>query len=429
MYLRYFLKTRELIAKTHNTGHCFVKLVILSSLYGFEGGGAGIIASQLARGLFASGHQVVVVTLGDRRYPICTEEDGLRIYRFRPLNIYTLEEKDAYPTWQKAIWQTIDLYNVQCADVFKSVLLKEAPDIVHIHKMRGFSGAVWSVGAKLFPGRVIQTCHDYESMSPDGILRGAIGRMALRKQWPIRGYQLIRAQLSAGVSVVTAPSSLTLKRITGSGLFPSARTAVIPNTHGWSRDKLRLIHQKGSDLSKDDVRFLFMGRLEREKGIFELCEAFLQVFKLHPNVQLDIAGWGTLDSDLHEKYGKHPGINFLGALDGQAKEAALHKATVIVIPTLVEEVFGLVTVEAYAFGKPVIASHVGGLPELVRHGETGWLVEAGNVQAWAEQLEAVVGMDPLQLAQMRRSCRECSYRFSLENVLAEYLDLYRQMIK
>ena len=57
--------------------------------------------------------------------------------------------------------------------------------------MRGFSGAVWSVSSELFPGRVIQTCHDYENMSPDGLLRGSIGKMALQKQ-------VSRAWLSTG---------------------------------------------------------------------------------------------------------------------------------------------------------------------------------------------------------------------------------------
>jgi len=172
-----------------------------------------------------------------------------------------------------------------------------------------------------------------------------------------------------------------------------------------------------------------MGRLESEKGIVELCEAFLQALKLYPSIQLDIAGWGTLDSELREKYSKYTGINFLGTLDGQAKEDALRKATVVVIPTLVEEVFGLITVEAYAFGKPVIASKVGGLPELVRHGETGWLVEAGNVQALVEQLAAVVKMDPLLLTKMGQNCKEYSYKFSIEKMLSGYLDVYHRMIK
>lgn len=125
--------------------------------------------------------------------------------------------------------------------------------------MRGLSGAVWSVASCLFPGRVIQTCHDYESMSPDGLMRGSIGRMALHKQWPVRGYQLIRARLSEGISVVTAPSAFALKRITDSGLFPFAQPKIIANTHGWSQDELKSIYEGTTGFSGNEVRFLFWG--------------------------------------------------------------------------------------------------------------------------------------------------------------------------
>jgi glycosyltransferase involved in cell wall biosynthesis len=239
----------------------------------------------------------------------------------------------------------------------------------------------------------------------------------------------MRRRLSAGVSVVTAPSILTLRRIKNSGLFPSAHSKVIANTHGWSQSDLKSIRE-GADgfLGNGLLRFLYLGRLEREKGIVELCEAFLQAFARFPSMQLDIAGWGTQELELRDKYGKSPAINFLGAVAGKAKQDALRNATVVVVPSLVDEVFGLVTVEAFAFGKPVIASNVGGLPELVRQGETGWLVEAGQVRDLAEQLYSVAKMEPLLLAKMSRNCKEYSIEFTLEKVLSEYLDTYNELI-
>lgn len=385
--------------------------------------------SHLAHGMSALGNQVVVITIGKDSQSTETEEHGLHIYRIRPLNIYPLEGKDTEPLWKKMIWQFVDVYNFYNAKMLHQILERESPDIVHIHKMRGFSGAVWLVASELFPGRVIQTCHDYESISPDGILRGAIGRMALRRQWPIRGYQLVRARLSAAVSGVTAPNAFTLNRITNTGLFPSAKQKVIPNTHGWSQRELELIHQKSSDFSGDQVRFLFLGRLEREKGVVELCEAFLQAFDLHPFLQLDIAGWGSLDSKLRKTYDKFPNINFLGLVNGKSKEDALSRATFVILSSIVDEVFPLTIVEAFAFGKPVIASNVGGLPELIRQGETGWLVEAGNIQALTKQLQLVSKINPLLLAKMSQNCKEYSFKFSTEKILMEYLELYRQFTK
>lgn len=406
-----------------------MKILLVSSLYGTDGGGAGLITEYLAQGLKEAAHQVSVAILGlNHRYSV-TEENSIRVYRFRPANLYPLAEKDKHSAWQKGLWQILDVYNAHSARVMRSILGKESPDIVHIHKMRGFSGSVWSTTTSMFPGRVIQTCHDYESMSPDGLLRGSIGRMALSKKWPVRGYQLIRARLSAGVTTVTSPSKFTLQRIQDSGLFPNAQGRVVANTHGWSKEELESFHKHPCVAGERKIRFLFLGRLEKEKGIRELCKAFLQAYELHKGMELEIAGWGSLEKELQKEYDGHPGIKFLGTIWDQSKRDALCNSTVVIVPSQVDEVFGLVTVEAYAFGKPVIATRVGGLPELVRHGETGWLVEPGDVDALARQLYTVATMDPLSLARMGQTCREYSFRFSMESVLKEYLDLYEGLLK
>ena len=405
-----------------------MKITIISSLYGVNGGGAGLIAQHIARGLHDLGHQVSVVTLGGSHRYSFTEENGVNVYRFQPFNLYTLEEKDTRSRWQKIAWQILDTYNVHAARVLRTILKKESPEIIHIHKMRGFSGSVWSVAAKLLPGQVIQTCHDYESMSPEGLLRGSIGRMALEKNWPIRGYQLIRAKLSKGVSILTAPSRFTLRRILESGLFPRAQGKVVANTHGWTQQELQYMDLSEGQLPTNNFRFLFLGRLEEEKGIHELCKAFLQAFSFNPQIELNIAGWGTLESEVRQIYGNHPSINFLGRVQGISKMDALRNATIVAVPSLVDEVFGMVTVEAYAFGKPVIASNVGGLPELVRHDETGWLVEAGNVKLLAQCMLAVAKLDVSALAKMSQACKEFSFQFSMEKILAEYLGLYEQLV-
>ena len=405
-----------------------MKITLISSLYGVDGGGAGLTAQHLASGLHEMGHTVSVITLGSSHRYSFTTEGGIRVYRFQPLNLYTLEEKDTRSGWQKIVWQLLDTYNVHAARVLRTLLQIESPEIVHVHKMRGFSGAVWAVPAQRLAGRVIQTCHDYESMSPDGLLRGAIGRMALEKKWPLRGYQLVRAKFSRGVSILTAPSRFTLQRIAESGLFPRAQRRVIPNTHGWSGRELQSMDGSTQVLPMNRIRFLFLGRLEEEKGIHELCQAFLQAFDSHPDLELDIAGWGTLEPELQATYGEHPGIKFLGMVQGRSKIEALKSATVVVVPSLVDEVFGLVTVEAYAFGKPVIASNVGGLPEVVHHGETGWLVEPGDIKRLAQCMLAVAALDASTLEEIRHACKEYSYQFSVEKILAEYIGLYDQVL-
>lgn len=406
-----------------------MKILLISSLYGIAGGGAGLAVSRLARGLSALGNEVVIVTLGGSRRWEETEDDGLRIYRFQPMNLYPLSGKDARPAWQKFFWQSIDVYNPHSAAVLQGIIRRESPDIIHVHKMRGFSGAVWQIASQMHPGRVIQTCHDYESMSPDGLLRGSIGAMALERRWPVRGYQLIRARLSAGVSVVASPSAHTLERVAESGLFPRARREVVPNTHGWSSDELKSVAEIPDQRRYEGGDFLFLGRLEREKGVVELCEAFLQAFARRPSIRLSIAGWGTMEHELSEAFGQHPAIQFLGVIDGSTKNEALSRATALIVPSLVEEVFGLVAVEAFAFGVPVIASSTGGLASLVRHGETGWQVDPGDVPALAERMTTAATLDQARWAAMSRTCREYAREFTVEMISNRYFELFNEMLK
>lgn len=402
-----------------------MKIMLISSLYGAQGGGSGVIASHLARGLLQAGHAVSVVTLGVSGKYAVSDENGIRIYRFRPMNLYPLEEKDTHPVWQKAIWQAVDIYNAHAARVLREILLKEKPDIVHINKMRGFSGAVWKVATDMFPGRVVQTCHDYESMSPDGLLRGRIGRMALEKRWPIRGYQLIRATLSRGISFVTAPSQFTLERIKASGLFPAAKFAVIPNTHGWSNADLEKIQSKVRG-DKSIIRFLYLGRLEPEKGITTLCEAFLAVHRANSNVHLDIVGSGSLETVLRRKYANQSVITFHGMLNGDSKMDVLSNATVMVVPSQVDEVFGISAIEALAYGKPVIASRVGGLPEVIVDGETGWLIRAGDKDGLEAAIIQAVNLSHQDRIRISENCLQAARNYALEDILHRYVVVYKK---
>src|SRR3990172_8239782 len=126
-----------------------MKILLVSSLYGIKGGGSGVMAQHIATGLSDAGHQVSVITIGETHSYSMSNEQGVRIFRFRPVNLYPFTEKDTHPTWQRILWQLVDLYNFHSARVLRQILLKEVPDIVHINKMRGFSGAVWSVSSQL----------------------------------------------------------------------------------------------------------------------------------------------------------------------------------------------------------------------------------------------------------------------------------------
>jgi glycosyltransferase involved in cell wall biosynthesis len=405
-----------------------VKILIISSYYGIAGGGVGLLVESITSQLAKFGQSTVFVGLQDLIRPEVPE--GVVAHFINPLHLYPLSAKNVQPAWKKIIWQIWDLYNPSSIKLLREIIQREQPDLIHIGKMRGFSGAIWQVCCEQMPGKVIQTLQDYESISPVGTLEGRIGHWAEKGHWLLWPYQTVRRFHTREISWVTAPSRYTLEAVLERGVFANARTRVIPNPYTWNsaelltRQQTHVIQKKARGSS---LFFLFLGRLEPEKGIRELLAAFSNVSKKYPNLCLWVAGWGTLEDELRRNWGNHPAIKFLGRVQGKQKEKLLEEMDVMVVPSTWPEVFGIVSVEALAFGKPVIASNTGGLPEIIVEGQTGWLFEPGNIQALQDRLECVV-LHPQMLDEMSQACYEASKKYAVDMVTREYLKLYEMVI-
>ncbi len=132
----------------------------------------------------------------------------------------------------------------------------------------------------------------------------------------------------------------------------------------------------------------YAGRLSREKGIGVLMEALKIAAKKNPDLLLLIAGTGPEHEALSQGMGElHAKVRFLGHLSRPQMESEFDRAWVQVVPSLWHEPFGNVTTEAMMRGTAVIASDVGGQSDLVRHGETGFLVQPSDPIELAAKLE------------------------------------------
>jgi glycosyltransferase involved in cell wall biosynthesis len=405
-----------------------MKILLISSLYGLNGFGAGIAVQNLAEGLTARGHAVTVVTHGLSRRAEIEIENGVKVYRFRPFNIYPIQQRESRPAWQKIVWQFIDFYNPAVVSPLRRILGDEQADVINIHKMRGFSGAVWTSMAASFPGRLVQTCHDFESYSP--ILQGQVGLNAIGGHPLVYPYLILRRLLTRGISFVTAPSNFALQTVLSKGMFPGAESIVVPNSHGMSRTQLlqlkRSIEQQLKE-TKRPTRFLYLGRLEKEKGVELICKVFAQLTEKYSDIRLDLIGSGSLDADLRKHYGSVPGLFFQGLLYGEEKSAWIAGCDVMLIPSQWPEVSPLVILEAYAHGKPVITSRIGGMPELVQTGRTGKSIDPFNLNAWVEAMEDVV-IHRKDYNQMRPDCFEAAKAYSVETICDHYFSIYSKLL-
>jgi glycosyltransferase involved in cell wall biosynthesis len=404
-----------------------MKVALISFRFGPAGGGAAITATQLTSGLDQRGIEVVeIVSQRDKR-PGIIQKGRVKTYSFFPRNLYWVGDKSQYGGLRKVLFQLIDIWNPHVYRTVHAILRKEQPDIVHVMKLRGLSPSVWSAAAAAGCRPLIQTCHDYEIMSPDGILLSRAGQWASEGKWILRPYQWLRANLSRHVDVATSPSRYTLTTLTDRGFFSQAHHIVVPNSHGYSLARLDGYQTESSVRSlpaaDDHFRLLYLGRLETAKGVDLLCAAVDRLAYTQPNLRLEIVGWGNIESLLQQEYGNHPNICFHGGVFGTEKESLLANADMLVVPSVWPEVFGMVIIESYAFGKPVIASRIGGIPELVQESETGFLVEPGDVTSLQRIIEYAFKNRHL-VAEMRRACFAAARRYSLEDVTEQYLEAY-----
>jgi glycosyltransferase involved in cell wall biosynthesis len=138
-------------------------------------------------------------------------------------------------------------------------------------------------------------------------------------------------------------------------------------------------------------RLLCVGRLIPIKGHLVLLRAFAEARRQLPDLELEIAGRGPLEPALKalvRELGIADAVRFLGQVS--PIQAAIERAAVVVVPSMGEG-FGMVALEAMERSRPVIAAAIGGLGELVRDGETGLLIPAGEAEPLRDAIVRVAG--------------------------------------
>ncbi len=175
----------------------------------------------------------------------------------------------------------------------------------------------------------------------------------------------------------------------------------------------------------DGPRLAVVGRLIPIKGHETLLEAFAAARERVSGLTLEIAGDGTLEADLRAtaaRLGLDDAVSFLGRV--APATPVLERAQIVVVPSLGEG-FGMVALEAMERGRPVIASAVGGLPEIVDDGRTGLLVPAGDSAALGEAI-ADLAADRVRAAVLGAAGRTRALEeFSQERCTDRIEELYR----
>lgn len=215
---------------------------------------------------------------------------------------------------------------------------------------------------------------------------------------PLKRWERLRVYRSS--HRVISISRFTQEKVSEIGVM-SARCEIVPcGFDATPVDQWRGFPQsdfpKGlSDALYDRRKIIFtVSRLEQRKGIDKVIEAMPQVLQAVPNVIYLIGGMGPYESELKElvrRKGLGGHVRFLGYLSEDEKFACYQNCDVFIMPSRIlsdgdVEGFGIVFLEAGAFGKPIIGGRSGGIPDAIVDGETGLLVDPNDTGAIAKAL-------------------------------------------
>ena len=364
-------------------------------------GGAELIVSYLCEELVARGHRVTVVsTCGPEMEPYPVEyRNGVEIIRFFPKNLYwnfargtkVWSEQShsrlavARDRLSKTRWHLTDAWNRDAGRRLGAILADGRPDVMHTHLLDGMSASVWHQ-AKLAGIPIVHTAHDYHLLCPRAFLLSRSWKVCTRPALPCRAYRYWHLRTGAEVDVFVSPSRFLLDQHLAAGLRCRA-TAVVANGVPLPR-----LQREPRDGSRN--RFLVLSRLTVEKGIRLVMDALT---RLPPErtVELAVAGNGPLEAEIGKIAARDPRVRVLGFVNGDAKRAALAWADHLILPSLWYENAPTVIMEAAAAGLTLIGSRIGGIPEMVREGETGLLFSPGDASGLAAAMMTAIDDDDL----------------------------------
>ncbi len=353
-------------------------------------GGVPVSSTRLIPALVGRSYDIIVVT--SRESLVLPDEDqykGVPIYRF-------------------PFAQTMETHDLdQLSEVLQGVAkLKRAfkPDLVHLH-FPCVSAFYHLHTAAAHPASFLVT------------LRGALPGTSI-------GSDTLQRLTLRSADWVTGVSAAVLARARELAPEITSRSSVIHN----AVDVSAFIPEP---LPSHPPRLIYLGRLYPEKGVDLVLTAFGTLVERFPDARLVIAGDGPLRTELEQlafDLRVANSVDFVGWVTPEKVPALLNSATVVVMPSRSE---GLpqVALEAGLMARPVVATRVGGLPEVVVHEQTGLLVEPEDAKALAEAIALLLD-HPAMAAQMGQAARRrAAAVFNWDRYVDAYDDMYQKLIK
>ena len=363
-----------------------MKILIASDLHWPTINGVATFSRNLAQGMAARGHEVHVIAPSQTGKK-CKEIDGN----------YVVHRTASVPF---PFYQNFRI-SLNPSKEVKKIIEEFDPDIIHIQMLMWIGQAAMKYGNKNgIP--IVSTNHAMPENLMDNLkLLAPVSR-------PIN-YILTEygARFHAKSDIVTLPTQSAIDMFKASDKVDAPMYAVsngIDLSH-FTPSKVPVELYEAFGLPRDKKIITYIGRLDAEKHLWVLVEAFRNVAADVDDVHLMIVGGGTDEENLMrlvQKYDLEDRVTFTGVVTGD-ELAELHRVGTVYVMPSPAELQSIATLEAMASGQPVVAVDAGALRELCQEGRNGYLCERDNVDEITTGIRAIVTDDKKRAAFSKES--------------------------
>ncbi len=420
-----------------------MKILQINKFFYLKGGSEKYFF-ELRNLLKKNNHQVIDFSMKDKK----NLPNPYSEYFIEPTNLRGLVSLKRINLLFKLIW------NKESRKKLEKLIQKEKPDIAHIHNIHHEISLSILPVLKKYKIPVVQTLHDYQIICPNYKLysQGKICEKCQKHKYyqcflnkcikdsysvslfaALENYFYWLSGIYKNVDIFIAPSKFLKNKFIEFGI-PEKKIVYLPNFAENPFNKkegevapLRLQEKYRSDNEQNNY-ILYFGRLSKEKGIDILIEAMALV---NENIKLKIVGNGPEKENLKklaEKLKINNQIQFLGHKNQNELKEIIKNSLAVIAPSQWYENCPLSILEAFSFGKLVIASNLGGIPELVKDGKTGFLFEPSNAKDLSEKINLLFENSEKIISMGKSAQEEIEKKYNPEIHYQKLMEIYEKFI-
>jgi len=409
-----------------------VKVLLVNKFF-YRRGGAEVVFFNTADLLRRAGHDVVTFSM---EHPL-NEPSPYERFFVENVDFPTLRGAPSLlRSGLRAIWSR------EAYRKISALVACERPDVAHIHNyyFHLTPSILYALRRSGVP--VVHTLHDYHLACPNHIFydyrrdtvcedcrRHGFYRVVTRGCMRVGRLASLIACFEAAiynrlgtyrrlVARYIAPSEFLRSKMSPWPL-PAEKIAVLPNP----------VEDWGGGLGDPPAggAFFYAGRLSREKGL----DLVVEVARRLKATRWRLAGTGPLEGEIRSAAagGEAGRIELLGALGPERLKEEYRRASVVVLPSRCYENCPLTVLEAMSAGRPVIGARIGGIAELVREGETGWLFEPGDAGDFERVVSEALSRPGEILRRGRAARRIFTERYGPARHLGRLLEIYEGVVR